>query len=122
MKKDNILLSPKYGVNPSMTICFYCGDVTGIALMGKLKGDVEAPKQCCTSVEPCDKCKKKYKDYCLVLEKETKESLPSGRWFAVKKDRVVPEYRNYPIVYADTEAFDSMLNFFQKEVNKNENK
>lgn len=112
MKKDEILLSKKYGVNPSLTVCFYCGEATGIALMGKLKGDVEAPRQCCMSVEPCDKCKEKYKDYCLVVEKDNNESSPTGRWFAIKKEAVVEAYRNYPVVFMEPPLFNEFITRF----------
>lgn len=36
---ENIRLSEKHGVNPSITICPICGKETDIALLGKLKGD-----------------------------------------------------------------------------------
>lgn len=121
MKKDEILLSPKYGVNPSMTVCFYCGETTGIVLMGKLKGDAEAPRECCLSIEPCDKCKEKYKDYCLILEKESRDSEPTGRWFAIKKQAVSPEYRDFPILFMDSESFNSILNNYMEDT-QNENK
>lgn len=45
MKEDEgIILSPKHGVNPSITHCECCGKEIGIAMFGKLKGDEEAPK------------------------------------------------------------------------------
>lgn len=107
----NILLSEKHGVNPSMTTCFYCGEVTGIALMGKLKNDEEAPKECCISIEPCDACKEKYKDYCLVVEKDRDEHAnPTGRWFAIKKDQVVDEMRDFPVLFMDIPTFNSIVN------------
>lgn len=34
-----IRVSEKHGVNQSITICSICGKETGIALLGKLKGD-----------------------------------------------------------------------------------
>lgn len=55
---NSIRLSPKYGVNPTMPLCFFCGQPTGeIALLGMLKKDVEAPKYMLLNYEPCDKCK-----------------------------------------------------------------
>ena len=42
--KDTIELSPKHGVNPSILHCECCGKDYGLALLCKLKGDVEAPK------------------------------------------------------------------------------
>ena len=105
----NILLSEKHGVNPSITTCFYCGEATGIALMGKLKDDAEAPRECCMSLEPCDNCKEKYKDYVLAVEKERDESaVPTGRWMAIRKQVIVEEMRNYPVVFMDVQTFNQI--------------
>lgn len=49
-----IRISEKHGVNPSITICPICGKETGIALLGKLKGDKEAPMRMLS--DPCDDC------------------------------------------------------------------
>ena len=60
---NSIKLSPKYGVNPTIPICFWCGqEKNEVALMGKIedsrkKEDIEAPKHCIINYEPCDKCK-----------------------------------------------------------------
>lgn len=94
-KNDSIPLSPKHGVNPSMTVCFYCGETTGIALMGKLKGDAEAPRECCCSLDPCDKCKQKYNGYLLVVEMKEDKSDPTGRWTAIPKEAVDPMFHQY---------------------------
>lgn len=104
----NIKLSEKHGVNPSMDCCFYCGEVIGIALMGKLKDDVEAPRQCYTSLEPCDKCKEKYKDYVLGVEKERDSDTPTGRWMAIRKEAIVEEMREYPVVFMDIQTFNQI--------------
>lgn len=117
MNKDSIRISEKHGVNPSMMTCFYCGEVTGIALMGKLPGDAEAPRQCCCSVEPCDKCKEKFKDYVLMVEaqsSDSKDPQPTGRWFALKKEALNPMYRNSPIAFMLEQDFQQVLNNFNK--------
>lgn len=49
-----IRISEKHGVNPSITICPICGKETGIALLGKLKRDEEAPMRMLS--DPCDDC------------------------------------------------------------------
>ena len=49
-----IRVSEKHGVNPSITICPICGKDTGIALLGKLKGDEEAPRKIIGDL--CDDC------------------------------------------------------------------
>jgi len=53
----SVLLSKKHGVNPSLMQCVVCGKDTGVALLGKIKGDAEAPRHI-PDVEPCDDCKK----------------------------------------------------------------
>ena len=110
-RKDEILLSPKHGLNPSMQLCFYCGECKGIALMGKLKDDKEAPRECVTDLEPCDKCKEKYKEYSLIIEKDTcDDSLPTGRWFAIKKEALIDEnLRKHPILFMDILTFNSVI-------------
>lgn len=113
-REKSIRLSEKYGVNPSMITCFYCGEVTSIALMGKLPHDKEAPKYCCVDVEPCDKCKEKYKDYLLVVEKPM-EGNPTGRWFAMKKDRVAPEFRTEPVAFMMEDEFQQIVSQMEKE-------
>ena len=50
----SIRLSEKHGVNPSITICPVCGKDTGIAILGRLKGDKEAPRKMIGDV--CDDC------------------------------------------------------------------
>ena len=119
---SSIRLSEKHGVNPSMDTCFYCGEVTGIALMGKISTkdnhDVEAPRYVCSSVTPCDKCKEKYKDYVLMVEAKSsdpKNPQPSGRWFALKKKVLNPAYRNSPVAFMLEQDFNHVLNDFNKE-------
>lgn len=61
-----ITISPKYGANPSMDLCFWCGQPKGIILCGRMhekKGDrtdIEAPKGMVMNLEPCDKCKENF--------------------------------------------------------------
>ena len=119
---SSIRLSEKHGVNPSMNVCFYCGEVTGIALMGKISSkdnpDVQAPRQVCTSVEPCDSCKEKYKDYVLMVEAKSgdpKKPEPTGRWFALKKEALHPDYRRSPVAFMLEQDFNQILNQFNKE-------
>ncbi len=58
---SSIKLSEKYGVNPTICKCFFCGEDKYIALLGQIgdrrkKEDIEAPKECVMDYEPCDKC------------------------------------------------------------------
>ena len=82
MSKGDILMSPKYGLNPCMPICFFCREPKGeIALLGRIwerdsngikvgGSDVEAPKEAVLDYDLCDKCMKDLvdTDELLVLE------------------------------------------------------
>jgi len=59
MAKDDIRLSPRYGLNPSLGTCPICGEENGeIILHGLLKNDQEAPRHTWT-LHPCSECKDK---------------------------------------------------------------
>lgn len=64
----SIKLSPKYGVNPSCSICFFCGESKELLLLGRLPGDKEAPNKQVYNFEPCDNCKEKFKQGFLLIE------------------------------------------------------
>lgn len=64
----NIKISPKHGLNSSLLCCFWCGEPTGIALVGRLPQDAEAPKKIVTDYEPCDKCKENNAMGILLVE------------------------------------------------------
>lgn len=68
----SIRLSKKYGVNPTMGVCAWCGDYTGeMALLGRLPNDAEAPHNTILSYEPCDKCKKAWTSAIVLIEVST---------------------------------------------------
>ena len=76
---NSIRLSEKHGVNPSLINCFFCGESKGIALMGRLKGDAEAPHSCVMDYEPCDKCKAMFEQGVLligVLDRQPSDGRP----------------------------------------------
>lgn len=52
----SITLHPEHGVNPSLMLCFWCGEASGVALLGRNKGK-QAPRQAVFDYEPCQKCK-----------------------------------------------------------------
>lgn len=63
----SIPLHPKYGVNPTIPVCLFCGEEKGgIALLGNnYKG--EAPMHMVIDVEPCDACKEKMNNGYVML-------------------------------------------------------
>ena len=90
-----IRLSEKHGVNPSMEVCFWCGEVKGIALFGKMKGDVEAPRHVVLNYEPCDKCKEGMNSGFTIMEATERNNgnpeiqkgvYPTGRWSVLKTE------------------------------------
>lgn len=99
---SNIRLSKKHGVNPTLGVCFFCGEDSGeIALLGKLKGDVEAPRRMVLNYNPCDKCKEHMSQGVTLIECTTSNPNnlpaisktevdtpvhPTGRWSVIKKE------------------------------------
>lgn len=91
-QKNNIPISEKHGLNPTIGVCFWCGEHTGeIALLGKLPNDAEAPKEMILNYEPCEKCAKSFNEGVLIIEvtKDTDrpfirdEYAPTGRYVVV---------------------------------------
>ena len=65
MRNKSIRLSEKHGLNPSITHCECCGKETGIALLGHLKGDAEAPRDIYQGL--CDDCQKVVSQQGLIV-------------------------------------------------------
>jgi hypothetical protein len=88
---EGIRMSPKYGLNPSMSVCFLCGgDKNEIIIPGMLKGDAEAPHKAAWNKEPCDKCKE-YMNIGVMLisvKNKTDQENPyrTGRIVVIKAD------------------------------------
>ena len=135
MSKKNdkgIRLSPQHGVNPTLLKCFWCGGDAGIALLGKLKGDAEAPRETCLNLEPCDACKAKFKQGVQLIEvtedgsrfngnnafalKDQDGQLhwPTGR-FAILREGVIKDRKAGQTALCDTETMDHVLGPRQKE-------
>lgn len=103
----SIKVSEKHGLNPTLCQCFFCGEVKHIALMGKLKGDVEAPHQCVMDYEPCDKCKEKMSLGVTLIE-VTHHSI-DGRP-SLTAENNIPVYPTGKFAVVKAEAFNRMLN------------
>lgn len=67
---SNIRISENHGLNPTVQICAWCGKNMGVLILGKLKDDVEAPRQMILDYEPCDECKKLWGKGVCVIEVE----------------------------------------------------
>lgn len=103
MASNNITLSPKYGVNPTIPVCFWCGEPKNeIALLGHIGDgrkheDFEAPKYSVINYEPCDKCRAQMAQGFTVMEATTKPNrvssaeiqkgvYPTGRYVVLKNE------------------------------------
>lgn len=103
MASNNITLSPKYGVNPTIPVCFWCGESKNeIALLGHIGDgrkheDFEAPRYSVISYEPCDKCRAQMAQGFTVMEATTKPNrvssaeiqkgvYPTGRYVVLKNE------------------------------------
>lgn len=103
----SIRVSEKYGVNPTIPVCFFCGEEKNeIALLGKItnkqtKEEVEAPMRMVLDYEPCDKCKEAWSKGVAIIEVTQKDlgrpniapnAQPTGR-VAVLKPEAVKGYK-----------------------------
>ena len=115
MSKDKgIKLSPKHGVNPSITHCECCGKEIGIAMFGKLKGDEEAPKDVCMGL--CDDCQKVIDQQGLIIievrDGETgKNPYRTGRIVGITKEAKERIFKdvNSSICYMEQSMFNPMF-------------
>ena len=88
---NSIKLSNKYGVNPTICKCFFCGADKYIALLGQIGDrrkheDIEAPKSCVMDYEPCDECQEYMKQGVTLIEvsdTQPKDKRPSLKQKAV---------------------------------------
>ena len=96
-------LSPKHGLNPTISVCFWCGEEKGeIALLGHIgsthKGeDIEASMRTVIDYEPCPDCKAKMESGFTVVEATTSPNnitdvpiidgvYPTGRFIVIKPE------------------------------------
>lgn len=97
-KENEITLSEKHGVNPTISLCFWCGEEDGsVVMLGKLPDDAKAPKQAVVHYEPCKDCLDKF-DQGIVFIECTREdprdgrkpinptAWPTGRWAVVTRE------------------------------------
>lgn len=106
---SGIRLDKKHGVNPSLEICYFCGDAKGVVLFGKLhttlrssfekqgqSRDGEAPRSVVMNQEPCSKCIEYMKQGVMLIsvdESKTEDENHPYRTgcLAVLKERAISE-------------------------------
>lgn len=138
-----IRLSEKYGLNPTRVVCFWCNEDDGTVIMlGRLKGDAEAPRRICVGYEPCKSCGEKWADGVVLAEAATSPlsegqrpmdsnqgpRYPTGRWIVADRDWILEklkkvdrtldvDYEKEFRVLLDEEAFEWILNASSTAVN-----
>ena len=122
-KKDSITISPKYGVNPSLLKCEVCGNDYGVALLGKLKGDAEAPKYIYQGL--CNKCQGVVdQGGLLIIEVKDGESgdnpYRTGRMVGVSKEYKEGLNIKDSIAYMEETVFSNLFNESLKDKEKDE--
>ena len=124
---SGIKISPKYGVNPTIPVCFWCGKQKNeIALMGRMKGDIEAPKSMVLDYVPCEECQNHMAMGVAILEASDhpntegqppmqKGVYPTSRFVVVTTecaDRVFNAYAPWSEgkkVFVDSDVFSHFL-------------
>lgn len=133
-----IRLSEKYGVNPTLCKCFFCGETKHIALLGHIgdrrkKEDIEAPKECIMDYEPCDKCQENMSMGVTLVEVSTEQPLdnrppmkaqgdqlvyPLGRWCVVRPEAIEENFKmtieQGQKCFVDTEIMDNIMSVYNK--------
>ena len=122
-----IKISPKHGLNPTIPVCFWCGKQKNeIALMGHMKGDIEAPKNMVLDYVPCEECHNHMAMGVAVLEASDhpntegqppmqKGVYPTSRFVVVTTecaDRVFNAYAPWSEgkkVFVDSDVFSHFL-------------
>ncbi len=115
MSKDSITLSPKHGLNPSVTHCECCGKEIGVALFGRLKGDKEAPRD--VAMGYCDDCQKVIDQQGLMVIEVYNGASGSnpertGRIVGITKDAKERIFKDItsPVCYMEQSMFSQLFN------------
>lgn len=124
---DSIRLHPKYGLNPTMPVCFWCGEDRGeVALLGAAYKD-EAPHRMVIDHEPCSKCAEKMAQGITLAEASRGsdgEPQYTGRWAVLREDAVARLFQPEAVVQSvlaarrallDPEAFQALFAAAPKE-------
>lgn len=102
----SVTLSPRYGVNPTIPVCFWCGEERReVALLGHIGDsrkheDIEAPMHMVLDYEPCNECRKHMDMGFTVMEATTSPNsvtnveiqsgvYPTGRYTVLKMDAAI---------------------------------
>lgn len=120
-RNGSIELSPKYGVNPTISVCFWCGkEKNELALMGRVRkrdphtgravkgSDVEMPMRMVLDYEPCDCCREQFNQGVHLVEVTPR--VDDERPAFTKDDKDTPLYPTGRFVVMKTEAVQRIFN------------
>lgn len=101
-----ITLSKKHGLNPSVMVCPICGKKRGIAILGHIKGDKEAPRYIQGDI--CDECKARVADNkCYVIAVGEDQRLK--RYIIISKDALKQKIEGCAVLMKETD-FNAVFN------------
>lgn len=137
MLNKDIRISKKHGINPTIPLCFWCGkEKNEIALLGKLPGDIEAPRSMWLlgDYEPCCDCKLmrsqgvdliEVSEYPIVHPQQPSfhGAYPTGRHMILKErairsifsPEVAEQLCEKRIGFIDSETLSTLQAIFEKE-------
>lgn len=111
-KEKGIKISKKHGLNPTIPVCFWCGEEKHeIALLGEVKtddgGEFKAPMHMVLNYEPCEECQRKMNMGVTLVEvtsQPTSENhlpiqenaFPTGKWVVIKPEAARRIFGNFP--------------------------
>lgn len=125
-----IQLSPKFGLNPTIPVCFWCGsDKNEIAVLGRIGNEIrgedfEAPKHMVLDYEPCDNCRENMSKGFTVMEATNRPNsvtnmeiqsgvYPTGRFVVLRieaaKRMFNPEILTIGKAFIDVKLFDQLF-------------
>lgn len=133
----SLRLSDKHGVNPTIPLCFWCSEQKNeVALLGKMRGDIEAPRHMVLDYDPCETCISNMEMGITIAEVSDRPvhdgqmaingtrrdphpinaAYPTGRWCVVREgaveeiftEDVLPAILKHRKAYTDRETFDAL--------------
>ncbi len=121
-----IKVSQNHGVNPSIPLCYWCGEEKNeVVLLGKLKGDVAAPMNVVLDYEPCGKCVESREKGVTLLEVVTEPAAstqppigkdggvlfyPTSNWAVITAEAAIRLFGEDcpPIICLHTDSFQAL--------------
>lgn len=100
-------LHPKYGVNPTIPLCWWCGEAKNeVALLGAAYKD-EAPMHMVLDHNPCEKCVERMAQGITLIEAadDHGKPTPTGRWCVVTEDAARRAFTEPMLVLEKRKAF-----------------